>query len=440
MQNTAAQPKRFPALRSRIGDWYYYVTTLPFHEVAQRILPATDLVTTPDMSAWIQRAIVEERAKKIANYLITRNQHFFPGIVVGVYLGEPTWYEIDVEANVMLIDPAIDPDAQYDLGLLELDGTERLYAIDGQHRIAGIKRALELLNTPESIEQHDRLATEGLAVLFVSADIEREGQLERVRRLFTTLNKEAKKVSDAEIVALDEDDAAAIVTRWVATHYEGLRAYRSDIEDKLPNLVQMGTRDEIPPANQRSVTTIVSLYRMTKGIFQMDIATLNKKYHGNRPDDGELEAIYGEAVKIWELMRENDEALGDVLGSDPAEERAFEYRNSGGGHILFRPMGLQSFGRALGVLRKRQIDTSLAVENLCKLPMYIAESPWLNVVWNPITHRMINENQSVAEALFLHMVGHKPRTSMMDLPKRYGELLGILNGDPLREVRVRALH
>ena len=91
--------------------------------MAERVQPATDLVTTPDMSAWIQRGIVLERAKIIANYLITRPQHFFPGIVVGVYLGEPTWYEIDVEDNMVLSDPAIDPNAQYNLGLLELDGT-----------------------------------------------------------------------------------------------------------------------------------------------------------------------------------------------------------------------------------------------------------------------------------------------------------------------------
>ena len=432
--------KRFPALRSRIGDWYYYVTTLPFHEVAQRVQPATKLVTTHDMSAWIQRGIVQERAKTIANYLITRTQHFFPGIVVGVYLGEPTWYEIDVEDNVVLTDPAIDPDAQYSLGLLELDGTEQLYAIDGQHRIAGIKAALEQLNTPESIEHHDRLAKEDLAVLFVSANIEREGQLERVRRLFTTLNKEAKKVSDAEIVALDEDDAAAIVTRWIATRYDGLRAYLPDDDDDLPHLIQLGTRNEIPPTNQRSFTTIVSLYRMTKGIFQREIRALNQKHQGNRPDEEELETIYREVVMIWEVMRQQDETLGNVLGSDPAEQRAANHRNDQGGHILFRPMGLQSFGRALGVLRTRQMDTGLAVNSLCKLPMSISESPWVNVVWNPNTRRMINDNQPVAEALFLHMVGHKPRSSRMDLSKRYRELLGFPEGsDPLQDVPVSVL-
>ena len=221
MNSTVGQ-KRFPALRSRIGDWYYYVTTLPFREVALRVQPATDLVTTRDMSSWIQRSIVQERAKRIADYLINQSQHFFPGIVVGVFRGEPTWYEIDVEDNVALTDPAIVPNAQYTLGLLELNGTEQLYAIDGQHRIAGIKEALKRLTTQDNTEHRDRLANEDLTILFVSADIDSEGQLQRVRRLFTTLNKEAKKVSDAEIVALDEDDAAAIVTRWIATTYDGL--------------------------------------------------------------------------------------------------------------------------------------------------------------------------------------------------------------------------
>ena len=437
---SAIRPKRFPALRSRMGDWYYYVTTLPFREVAERVRPATELVTTRDMSEWIQRGIVEERARKIANYLMTRPQHFFPGIVVGVFLGEPTWYEIDVEDNVVLSDPAIDPSAQYSLGLLELDGTEQLYAIDGQHRIAGIRAALEQLDTHESIEHRDRLANEDLAVLFVSANIEREGQLERVRRLFTTLNKEAKKVSTAEIVALDEDDAAAIVTRWIATRYDGLRAFSSDVAEDLPQLIQLGTQDEIPPGNRRSVTTIVALYRMTRGIFQQDITALNKIHEGNRPDEEQLEDIYRQAIAIWDLLRDHDEALGSVLGSDPAEERAAEHRHEQGGHILFRPMGLQSFGRALGLLRRRQIDTALAVRSLCKLPMSMSESPWMNVVWNPNTRRMMNDNQPVAVALFLHMVGHKPQSARMDLRRKYRELLGLPPGtDPLQSVQVNVL-
>ena len=80
------------------------------------------------------------------------------------------------------------------------------------------------------------------------------------------------------------------------------------------------------------------------------------------------------------------------------------------------------------------------MKRLCKLPMSISESPWVNVVWNPNTRRMMNANQSVAEALFLYMVGHRPRTSRINLSERYRELLGQREGtNPLGDVQVNGL-
>ena len=53
---------------------------------------------------------------------------------------------------------------------------------------------------------------------------------------------------------------------------------------------------------------------------------------------------------------------------------------------------------------------------------------------------MNNDSQPIAEALFLHMLGHNPRSSRMDLPKRYRELLGLPEGaNPLQDVQVRDL-
>ena len=261
-------PKLFPALRSRIGDWYYYVTTLPFREVATRIQPASDLVDPSDMSEWIQRTIIDGRAQSIGDYLIDQAQHFFSSIVVGVYLGEPTWYEINVEDNLELTEATVDANAKYNLGLLELDGQEKLYAIDGQHRVAGIKVALERLRNADDTERYERLANEDLSILFVSADLLRAGQHERVRRLFTTLNKEAKRVSEQEIIALDEDDTAAIITRWIATYYEGLKSTNAASTGSEPNLIQFGRQHEIRPSNRRSFTTIVTLHRAIKSIFK----------------------------------------------------------------------------------------------------------------------------------------------------------------------------
>src|SRR5262249_55212286 len=95
------------------------------------------------------------------------------------------------------------------VGFLSFTGKERLFAIDGQHRLAGIKEALK----------HNKdLRSDDLSMLLVAHTKSKGGQ-ERTRRLFTTLNKTANPVGKGEIIALDEDDAMAIVTRdLIETH------------------------------------------------------------------------------------------------------------------------------------------------------------------------------------------------------------------------------
>ena len=433
--------KTFPTLHARMGDWRYYITTLPFYEVARRVRLATELINPPNMNEWIQRRVIPKRAGQIADYLLNQEQHFFSSIVVGVYLGEPTWYEIEVEENSIFGTPGLDPRFKYSLGILELDGSEKLYAIDGQHRVAGIREALDRLNIQEEFEKHDRLANETLSILFVASDIDHPGGLERVRRLFTTLNKSAVRVSEPEIIALDEDDAAAIVTRRLVTEYDGLNRTTSADGKNSIGLIQLGTRHEIPPTNQYSVTTIVTLYRMIKKIFQNDLKLLASKYEGNRADDEDLNNLYQEIVHVWELLSQNDSAIHNVLGSDPLEKLAAKYRRAKGGHILFRPVGLQSFSGALGVLRMRSIDMERAVKSLCSLPMEISEVPWNHVVWNPNTNRMVTSNKPLTEALFLHMVGEKPRSRAYESKVRpnYNALYGDSIEDPFRDVPVFGL-
>ena len=432
--------KRFPTIQAAMGDWYYYITTLPFYEVARRVRPATELVAPANMNYWIQRSVIPRRERQIADYLIRQEEHFFPGIVVGVYLGEPTWYEIDVEQNSIFGTPGLDPRFKYSLGILELDQSEKLYAIDGQHRVAGIREALRRLKARRDEEAYERLANEDLSIVFVSADIDQEGHLERVRRLFTTLNKQAKRVSDAEVVALDEDDPAAIVTRWLATHYDGLNREVPPTNGGLGmGLIQMGTRNEILPTNRHSVTTIVTLFTMIKRVFQLELAGLNQKYKGNRPEEEELGRLFDEAVHMWDLLKKHVPPLADVLGTDPQEERAGKYRSENGGHVLFRPVGQQAFAGALGVLRKRNVEMERAISNLCDLPMDLAGIPWRLVLWDPNTERMVNSNKTLAEALLLYMLDQKPRTADYDVVGKYRELHGETEHDPIGLIPVTPL-
>jgi len=384
------------------------------------------------MNEWIQRRIMPRRAAQIAEYLINQEEHLFTSIVVGVYLGEPTWYEVSIDNDNPLAPFILDHQSESRLGILELDGSEQLYAIDGQHRVAGISEALRRLENRGDMEAYERLANEQLSVIFVSADIEQEGHHQRVRRLFTTLNKEAKKVSLAETIALDEDDAAAIVTRWLSTRFEGLnREYaRPDPTVDKMTLVQLGTTNEIQPSNGFSITTVHALYRFVTNTFQSELRIMKQRYRGERPDEASLEALYERAKEIWTFMSEYDRSIGDVLDSDPAEERASRYRDDSGGHILFRPVGLQAFSGALGILLSRREDPERAVRNLCRVPTEISDVPWMHVLWNPNTGRMVTNNNPLAVALYLYMVGESPRTKDYPLARNYRRLYGDVDWDP----------
>ena len=191
-----------PALRACMGDWVYYVTFLRMEQIAERISIAQEIHSSKVLKDMIQRQITD-RSKQISDYLLKQPQRFFNALIVGVYGGSPDWYELDIRTNHLFDAEALPRELDGVLGFLRLDGTEILFAIDGQHRVEGIKQALQ---------ENAELKQEEVSTIFVAHRNDPVG-MERTRRLFTTLNRYAKPVSKSEIVALDEDDILAITTR-----------------------------------------------------------------------------------------------------------------------------------------------------------------------------------------------------------------------------------
>jgi DNA sulfur modification protein DndB len=77
------------------------------------------------------------------DYLKTQ-ERFFNSLVLATYGGNPDWLEVgDFHSNT---DPKIlseiEEFALDAMGFLRLTGSEKIFAIDGQHRLAGIKRAI----------------------------------------------------------------------------------------------------------------------------------------------------------------------------------------------------------------------------------------------------------------------------------------------------------
>lgn len=195
-----------PAMRGAIGNWIYYVTLLPFSAVADRIKRTDEIHSSKLLREMIQRALTQ-RSKNIASYIASQQQRFFNAIVVGVYGGDPEWHQLNVKSSEFFDSSGLESRVANSLGILTLNGDEKLFAIDGQHRVEGIKEFMSN-QKPEQV----KVLEDEVCAIFVAHSNSDEG-LQRTRRLFATLNRYAKPVSFTEIIALDEDDVVAITCR-----------------------------------------------------------------------------------------------------------------------------------------------------------------------------------------------------------------------------------
>ena len=404
----------FPALRCEMGDWVYYVTYLRFSDVSRWIGQSTDFHKSEKLREMIQREI-GDRVDPIVDYLKEQKERFFNAIVVGVYGGSPQWFPIKVGKSPVLGSPDLDANSRATIGLLKLDGKEDLFAIDGQHRVVAIKRALE---------QKQSLATEELCAIFVPHSKDDAG-LRRTRRLFSTLNRYAVPVSKGEIVALSEDDAFAITTRRLVEDFPLLK---SGLKDK-DGFVEFRKTAPLPVSDHRHLTTVLALYDITMSV---SIPILDKnqrrqmeRLKHRRPPDHTLKSIYTDQTLYWKLLVSHFSEYRELFKSKPDDEVAAEYRFQDGGHFMFQPAGQQAFARCVRTMMDRDSSMAEAVSTLAKAPMDLTAPPWRDVLWNPSTQRInFKTSNLLIDSLLLHYVDQKPRKEGFELLEEYRKSVG----------------
>ena len=417
------QPISFPAIRCHLGDWAYFNTVMPFNEVATRIERAQQINSNPGLDKMIQREL-RPRVSEIADYLQTQPERFFSAIVVGIYGGDPDWFPVDIDDNREPQPSNFSEKARESVGILQLSGDEKLFAVDGQHRVEGIKAALA---------EDASLGTEEIAVLFVAHRDSPIG-IARTRRLFTTLNKYAKPVTTSEIIALDEDDAFATVVRMVVNGYEGLNKTKQEHRRLLSLVKYEGA--QIPTHDECSVTTIQMLYKL---VYMLSHPKSDRKQRKElkrfRPHQDVIDGMYKDHLYFWEGLRMHVSAMRESLGSDPTKRVAMKFRNRTGGHVLFRPIGQEAFASALRVLMDRGIPMREGIEALASTRLSLTEAPWRNVMWDPSRNAMNRTSRKLSESLFLHMVHERPFDSKFQLEEEYhkaaGDPTSVFSGIPL---------
>jgi DNA sulfur modification protein DndB len=385
---------------------------MPVSELTERVSFADQIHTANRYSNWIQRQLQEGRSKDIAEYLRREKERFFNSLVVAVYGGDPVWHALShLRPGSNDIDIAdIPEEVEATLGLLSFTGSEKMFAIDGQHRLAGLRRALS---------ENEKLGAEELPIILVAHRNSVPG-MERTRRLFTTLNKTAKPVGKGEIIALDEDDVMAIVVRHL------VETDSRFMGDRI-KLVQA----ENISADDTELTTIGNLYDVLTVLFRgyrpTNIAAPSlSELKYSRPPDPELERYKRMASDYFDGLGGAFSALGRYFKASDAIARKIvsQQRTGGGGHVLFRPAGLRLFTEVFCELVSRcGLKSAEAFEKVKTLPFTLSDSPFNGVLWKSDTKKMNPSGRPLCRRLLLHMLGFEPRPKQ--LQATYAKFLGM---------------
>ncbi|WP_179188490.1 DGQHR domain-containing protein [Hydrogenophaga sp. IBVHS2] len=266
------------------------------------------------------------------------------------------------------------------VGLIQLDPSQvSIYALDGQHRLMGIKgladlqanklylkdktgKVLNLFPREDFFKEIglddvelQNLLGERLHIEYIPAILPGETRNEAVRRVrsvFYALNAYAKQPTKGETLLLSETDGYAIVARRVGVNHPLLRTTRNG-----------QTRDRVNwggsalPDGSEWYTTLEALKEMVQSVLRgarpQLIKAFDKKWKRVelRPDDEQLDDA--SAVFSDFLTRVHDLPVFQAIerSSDPVRELAeFRRFENGRGHLLLRPIGQQILAEAVGQL------------------------------------------------------------------------------------------
>lgn len=388
-----------PCLRGVIGNWTYFSSVMKIRDVVNRIITVSesDELYTKNINDILQREISTKRVGQLKEYLNNNPEHFFSSIIVAIYRGNPIWSDFDIESHFRIDNNLLDTDdigfIENKIGILSLSGSETIFALDGQHRIKGIR---------EAYQKNKSIGEEEVALIFVVHNHENK---QRTRRLFTVLNKYAQKPKEAELIILDEDDVAAIITRKLVDNHKVL---------KQKNAVSDTNGANIPATDLHSFTTLVMVNRINKLVLSK-----YKIDYTKRPDEDRLKHYYQTCMKFWDYFFAQFPTIEQFIQGEEcnfANGDSCKRNAETGGSLLLRPVGQKLFA---------QIYNAFDEDN--KLDVLTSKIPYLDfnlngdyckyVTWN---NKMLPKSETLQKRVFFYALGlSSDSTIHADLKKVY---------------------
>jgi len=258
----------WPALEGTMGDRTFYMTVLTLKTVARYFEPTSPILPAEQRA---QRALSERRVPDIKAYLTEKDRDWVFGSLTISYEGD---VEFDDQKRILYLDPSTD-----------------FVVVDGQHRLAAIKRA---------VEEDPLLRDQSIGVMLLAFE-----ELARNQQVFSDLNRTVQKTSRSLDILYDHDDPMTGVVKYVA---QQVPLFKNRVEKNQTSLA----------VRSKYFITLSSLYDACKQLLGGERAL-----DALKDDEAAVNAAQEFCVRYWKKLSDVIEPWAEVRDGDikPAEAR-----------------------------------------------------------------------------------------------------------------------
>lgn len=386
-----------PCLRGVIGNWVYYSSLMNAKQISESISTVKEIREANSLDQVLQRKL-KERKHAIARYLLKNESRFFNSIILGVFDGIPDWIEFDLTKRFEDVLNSNDiKNSETSMGIMIFEGNEKIFAIDGQHRVEGIKIALE--------KNFDKIKDDQYSVIFIAHIDDEEGR-KRTRRLFSDINTNAKPVSKGDRIIIDEDDLNAIVAR---------KLYRENEFFNKENVIAVSEQSNLDKDDNIHFSNLITLHTVNK-----HLKKLYRVPNGSMQNDqANVDAFFGVVSEFYNFIFNNiNEYKSYFIDSTLTLEQA-RVNNS---HLLFRPIGLILISKIYVFYKLNGFDIEQMSE-INNLNFVFPGSHLENILWTNGNMDVKQKNQNLAFDLTIYLLKKYPENKKESLLSIYRSVL-----------------
>jgi DNA sulfur modification protein DndB len=363
--------QQLPAFRGTFGSTEFYLITMRAGEMIRNLTVPKDMEGWEDLSPEerFQRDVNYRRvARHIAPYLAEDDDRFIGAFIVAAYQDEQMEFESLVTAGAKF--PKGMPNSLMEqFGVLYLSGSEVLVPLDGQHRLAALKFAIEGRdNTGKDIplfEANPKVADDTCTIILI------RHEPQKARKIFNKVNRYAKPTTKSDNLITADDDYIAVISREIVAG--------DLIETRLVNI-----RSNTLPAPSGQFTTLGTIYEICLGYEEL---LTQKKVDTNRlPSQADVNLARRNTKEFWEAFLEIEPYRASLMNArEDGDERRSEIR---GQSVACRPIAQRALAEASFLLLSDEkpdgskFGLAEVVERINQVDWSPAEPVWQGILMN----------------------------------------------------------